>query len=319
MVAVLNSEMPRQDEKAIVFVRGREEPFLGTRGKKVLDYAVRNKYGKRSYLVDGEWVNRPRETIGKDGRPKVEVSETKYQLEDNLKFMRDVEEVWKFMSERQMQKPRKSDKILEQLVDGRILSKPVTLFSPWGPRYKTDDPKIWEGDPECRTLGEIREVLDVCAQYGIKAELLLMPADVYGIEINARSPEFVREYFKYLEECAYREIGEARVLFRPWSAIRGSRWVRYEELRGEVDLDFFKWVKKGRYNSTIGVAKVFNPSNPVESARRYCIERVVEGIMVQETFTPVKLSLVRAEKDALDGPLSRLYVIQNMAPWLGGK
>ena len=45
----------------------------------------------------------------------------------------------------------------------------------------------------------------------------------------------------------------------------------------------------------------------------------MEGNIVNEVYSPLKLSLVRREKDALDGPLKRIYIVQNKAPWLGGK
>ena len=45
----------------------------------------------------------------------------------------------------------------------------------------------------------------------------------------------------------------------------------------------------------------------------------MEGILVDQIYDPIKLSLVRKEKDILDGPLKRVYIVKSMAPWLGGE
>ena len=87
----------------------------------------------------------------------------------------------------------------------------------------------------------------------------------------------------------------------------------------EINKNFKGLVKRGEYEKAVRVATTFNPEQPEYSARRYCIERLAEANIISETFDPVKLSIVRAEKDTLDGPLKRVYVIENKAPWLGGK
>lgn len=191
------------------------------------------------------------------------------------------------------------------------------LFSPWGPRYNRTSSRIEENDPEINTLREIKIVLDRFGSCGYNVDLLLMPADAYGTEVNSLPKDFVSNYFKWLEEWTYKEIGKVNV--KLWSTIKDEQRKRYDELSGEIDQNFSDWIKDDEYENAVRVARVFNPKKAEQSARRYCIERLVEGNIISEVYDPIKLSLVRKEKDSLDGPLKRIYIVQKRVPWLGGE
>lgn len=268
---------------------------------------VRQGFCCREYLVDGQWLP----------EPKGRVQGNRYNLEGICSAVCSLADIWKYIKERSIQPPEKPDKILEQLARARLMPEKVRLFSPWGPRYNRRSPRIAETDPEIATLREIRGILDRCRESGYSIDLLLMLADVYGTEINSLSPDFVREYCRWLEERAYKEVGEVKV--KLWSAIRDEQRRRYDSLSRAIDQNFNEWIKKGEYQNAVGVAKVFSPGNAEQSARRYCRERVVEGIIISEVYDPIKLSLVKKEKDSLDGPLKRIYIVKNKAPWLGGE
>ena len=169
-----------------------------------------------------------------------------------------------------------------------------------------------------QTLQEIGEIFGKLSEKGFQVRFLLMPADLYGTEINSLSPVFVKDYFQSLEERAREQLSStSEVIVRPWSLIRERFW-RYESFQQEVAEDFSRFVSTSEYNSALKTAQAFNPQKREESARAYCIERVVEGRIIEELYSPIKLSLVRKEKDMLDGPLKRLYVVskQNRAPWM---
>jgi len=268
-----------------------------------LNYITKNGYGSREYFIDGVWLP----------EPKGRVRGVKYNLETTLSAVKCIADIWKYIKNKSIQTPVKSDKILEQLANARLKSENLRVFSPWGPRYNRNTPKIEENDPEIATLREIRAIFDRFSESDYKINYLLMPADVYGTEVNSFPKEFVRDYFKWLKEWAYKEVREVEV--KLWSTIREEQRKRYDELSSEIDQNFSKWVNVFEYKDAIKAARVFNPKKVEESARRYCIERLVEGIIISETYDPIKLSLVRKEKDSLDGPLKRIYIVQNRAPW----
>lgn len=228
-------------------------------------------------------------------------------------------DIWRYIKERSIQPPEKPDKILEQLAKARLLPECLRLFSPWGPRYNGDSPRIVETDPEIATLREVRDIFKKLEDSGYRIDFLLMPADAYGTEVNNLPQDFVQEYFSWLAEWVYRELGETKISVRPWSSIRDGQSDLYGKLRVDADKNFFMRVRNGEYSRAVNVARVFNPGRPEESARRYCIERVVEAEIINRVYDPVKLSIVRKEKDSLDGPLKRVYIVQKRAPWLGGE
>ncbi|MBI4168042.1 MAG: hypothetical protein HY515_03735 [Candidatus Aenigmarchaeota archaeon] len=289
------------------------ELFGGNEGRQVIDYITKQGCGRREYLVGNTWQPEPtgkiagqRYNFGEDGK-----------LPENVLA---VAETWKYVKRNGVESPERPDKVLEQLTDARLKSQQLRLFSPWGPRYKKGSPKIKPSDPEIKTLEEVRDVLSMLNGVGYFTEYLLMPADVYGTEINNLSSQFVKEYFAQLSGAATAIFGGmTRLTIKPWSEIRDENYELYKMWFSLAALDFSNLVKAGELEKAVRVAQNFSAKNPEESARKYCMERLVEAALIADLYDPIKLSLVRKEKDALDGPLKRLYVIKNRAPWLEGE
>ncbi len=226
---------------------------------------------------------------------------------------------WRYIKQRSLQRPNKPDKILERLVETRVNRRPLILFSPWGPRYGTRRSEITEDDPELKTLREVSCVIQFFNGEGYEIEYLLMPADAYGTEVNGLPKTFVSDYFKWLKQAAEKIIGvNCRLIVKPWSEIRMENKDSYEKLAAETGGNLSQKMPEGEYKRSVEVARKFNPENPEENARKYCIERIVEAKIVETCFNPIKMSLVRKEKDTLDGELKRIYILPEglRAPWL---
>ncbi len=284
------------------------EIFGGNEGTGILDYITRNQYGGREYLVDGVWRKTP------EGR----ISGYRYDVEDFAVELVDITAAWKFIKDSSIENPAKPDKILEQLALARLQQGNLQIFSPWGPRYKKNTAKIVAGDPEIDTLREINQVFGRLVENNYKIRFLLMPADTYGTEINGLDKNFVKEYFKCLENAAYSELAKvADVEVMPWSRIT-EICKSYEEIKREIEVNFSARIGDSEYERAVNTARRFNPRNAEQSARKYCIERATEAEIIQSLYEPIKMSLVRKEKDSLDGPLKRIYIIGKRAPWLRG-
>jgi hypothetical protein len=295
----LTQERPRKPGSIIITPKEAIGLFGGNEGKQTMDYIVGQGYGDREYYVDGEWLP----------EPKGQVRGSRYSTRPEVD---DIAKTWRYIKEQSSQTPEKPDKILQQLAVARLKPEKLQLFTPWGPRYSKNRANILESDPETATLRELREIADQFEEGGFCLEYLLMPADVYGIEINGLPEQFVKDYFTYLEDVAQRELGKITV--KPWSEIRAES--PYENLRKDVEENFFNWVKQGEYENAVQVARIMNPDDSEQSAKRYCVERIVEANIINDLYDPIKISAVRKEKDALDGPLKRVYMVENKAPWM---
>lgn len=284
------------------------ELFGGNEGRQVLDYCTKLGYGSREYFVNGAW------TQDRQGQ----IRGFRFNIEAIHPTVEALAGIWRYIKEKSVQPPEKPDKVLEQLARALFIPEKLRIFSPWGPRYYKETPRIEEGDPEVRTIREMKEVLNIIKGSGFTIDFLLMPADLYGTEVNNFASDFVREYFQWVGEWACKELG-TEVTVKPWSAIRNEQIRRYDDLRTEIDKNFKRWVKEGEYRTAVGVARRFSPERAEESARRYCIERLAEGNIISEVYDPIKVSLVKKEKDVLDGPLKRVYIIRNRKPWMGGE
>lgn len=250
--------------------------------------------------------------------PSGETRGSRYNLSSKLKQSLSVARTWRFIREKSFEKPTKPDKILEQLVDAQFASVPLLFFSPWGPpyeRYKQRSSQIREADPEIATLRELNEIFSFFCREGYKLEFLLMPTDSYGTEINPLPQDFVREYYLEVERAASAILDKSTTLtVKAWSTIREERKPRYAELRLDAERNFSVYVKEGDFERAKKAATVYR-GDP----RAYCLERIVEGKLIAEVYDPIKISLARRQKDVLDGPLKRLYIVQNRTPWLRGE
>ena len=278
-------------------------------GVYAFDYAVRKNFLKREYFVGGAWISQPRgdETRG-----------SRYNIASKQKQSLSVARAWRFIREKSLEKPTKPNKSLEQLVDARFASVPLLFFSPWGPpyeRYKQGRSQIRETDPEIATLCELNEIFSSFRREGYNLEFLLMPTDSYGTEINPLPQNFVREYYLEVERAASVTLDKCTdFTVKAWSTIREEQKSRYVELRGDAERNFSTYVKEGDFERAKRAATVYR-GDP----RAYCIERVVEGKIIAEVYDPIKISLAPRQKDVLDGPLKRLYIIRNRIPWLRGE
>ncbi len=286
------------------------ELFSGNEGRQILDYVTKQRYITREYFVDDVWKS----------EPKGKVRGFRYNLGDIKKEIEDIAKIWKYIKDRSLETPKRPDKVLELLALVKLKPEKLVLFSPWGPRYNSmDDYRISEQDPEIKTLKEIKEIFEQFKAKGYMLDFLLMPADVYGTEINSLKKKFVEDYFKDLECQVYNLLGKADITIKSWSEIREENKNKYKELSEKFNENLAEYIKERTFKKNIEVAKNFNPEKAGESARRYCIERLVEGEIINDKYNPIKLSLVRKEKDILDGLLKTIYIIENKAPWLGGK
>ncbi len=291
----------------IAFTNKEVEALFGrSEGQGLLRELVKRKLAGREFLVNGRWGV---------------VEGSRFRVDGLTPLLEEVGSTWRYLRQKSIQPAEKPTEILMDLFNARQQSKPLQFFSPWGPRYKNKNSSIGSEDPEMRTLQELREIFGALSGEGFQVRFLLMPADIYGTEINSLSQAFVKDYFQSLEERAREKLSAtSKVIVQPWSELRERDWWRYESLQQAVTENFSGFVSTAEYNSALKTARAFNPENSEESARAYCIERVVEGRIIEKLYSPIKLSLVRKEKDMLDGPLKRLYIIneKNRAPWLAG-
>ncbi len=259
---------------------------------------------QREYFLKGNWGP---------------IEKSQYNLGAVSSVLESTASVWKYLKEKAVQPAEGQRDIISTLFNARLDRKRVCFFSPWGPRYKKSDPYIKEGDLEITTLEEIGSFFDGFKQCGFSVDFVVMPADFYGTSINNLSPPFVREYFNSLKVLATSQLKDVcNLTVKPWSKFKSERAAQYEDLRREVEKDSAKFFSDQQFEQALKTARVFNSQNAYGSAWNYCIERVIEASLVEEAYSPIKLSLVRKEKDELDGSLKRIYVIQNKAPWLGG-
>ena len=262
--------------------------------------AKRGRIG-RQFLVKGEWIS----------EPKDRVEDVRYLCDGAF---RTVSEAWQYLDSEGRENPEMVDGILDRLYSS-IEDGAIILFSPWGPKYtyRRKGTKISEEDKEMETLRSIGRVFERFRSLGFSPKLLLMYADVYGTEINNLPENVVRDYGKSLEGAALSVLDT--VEFETWSGIRDRFNPEYQELRDSIAGNFGSFVKPGVFQNMMRKSP---PGSTEETTRKYVVERLVEGKMIDRMYMPIKLSLVGREKDVLDGPLPRVYIIpeEARAPWM---
>ena len=272
-----------------------------------MNYLVKRQFGSKQYLGESGWIDQPR------GR----INGARYLFGERNKELVNLAGVWRYIKEKSIESAPQPDNIIKKLADLKFKNQNLSVFIPWGPRYNKTSPIITAGDAELATLNELRDSLSFFNNAEFPIDLLIMPADVYAKEINTLSSDFVDSYFTQLEYRVQEYLSPvANITISPWSEIRATYADRYNELRKDVTENFEDRIDPLQFLGAIKAAKFFNPKKAEQSARAYCIERFVEGFLINEVYEPVKMSLVRKEKDALDGPLQRIYIVENRAPWL---
>ena len=253
--------------------------FGGNEGDQLLSYVMRQGFGNKEYFVEGNWISRP------EGK----IRGSRYIFPSDFSKIQNIANIWNWIKEKSIQTPTYTDKVLQQLSDSLLMSQRLCFFSPWGPRYNNNSPIIKEYDSEIMTLRELKTILQTFREKGYTPDLLLMPADAYGTEINGLSETFVDDYFKSLEEWTHKELGETKVRVVRWSHVRDEQRELYDTLCQRVDQAFDEYINGRIYRNSIEVAKVFNPNQAKESARKYCIERIVEGEIISRVYNPINI------------------------------
>ncbi len=251
------------------------------------------------------------------------VSEREFFFVELKKYMKEiytvspeVEGAWRSIELRSQDTPVSGGMVRDRLARAFWTGKPLTLFSPWGVR-----PEGNFGNAEAAALSWVQLTAEQLREYGIPNEVLIMPADVYATEINGFDDGLVDQYFNAVTEAATAQgFG-----VKPWSEIRTENQERYEEIKywsASPQILWRTFPKSLWYRDLLPAAFRRNTSENEQeikaSAFAYLQERVVEAQLIDEVYSPVKVSLVSREKDVPDGNLPRIYVIPrpNRFPWL---
>ncbi len=233
---------------------------------------------------------------------------------------REISAIWEFLTLRGMTikgsdkiaKPS-SESVLSLLVSRRLCGSRLTVFIPWGYRYKAARQEILADDPEAKVLSEIREVVACLGKNGYSVRLVMMPADYYAIGINGANPDAVYRYYASLSSAVISAGLAAEIM--PWSEIKqramGSEYriVPAEMPGGMVS----RAEKRAEILSTAG-----DDRNAKERGMAYLSERRLEAdVVISKYGDPLKISLAEKGDDVCDGNLKRVYVIRNTKPWMG--
>ncbi len=207
------------------------------------------------------------------------------------------------------EKPVFPEKIIQRLMLAAYSDNPVTIFIPWGFRAQGGF-----GGKELEAMKWIDDILSVIRQRRITSQTLLMPADIYAIEINNLPVNAVEEYFLTIEQEAKKR--SYQVL--PWSKIRNNNLQQYKVLRRKyTNEEINRILPPYIIISALKAAEKRGQKN--DCAFAYLRERLCEAEIIEETFRPVKLSLVAKNKDeGVDLNLPRLYLLPEYLqfPWL---
>ncbi len=210
------------------------------------------------------------------------------------------------------------DPVFPESIIKRLMEQPnPTLFIPWGVKNIP-----YFGSKEREAMDQIDVVKRILQKRNINANIRLMPADLYALEVNnLLKPKNVNAYFDQV-----KKEGEQRgYTVTPWSTIRSDNQNTYDQLADKYTKDTLRTVLP---NSIIENAlraaeknSGFTNSDDVEAAAfQYLRERVCEATIVESLWQPIKLSMAPKNKDnVVDMELPRLYILPNylVLPWKG--
>jgi hypothetical protein len=184
------------------------------------------------------------------------------------------------------------------------------FFTPWGPKYTYKEKGTGIGEPERLTLDELNGIFRFFNnELGIPIKWYVLLADTYGTQINGLPDPVVNSYFSNLEQEISNMPGFET---KWWSRVKDCD--RYVELEKQVSGNLFDYVTPEIFANNIEKSRKFGGDE--SNAKAYSVERVVEGLLIEEMYSPLKVSLVASKNDVLDGPLRRIYVVENRKPWL---
>lgn len=196
----------------------------------------------------------------------------------------------------------------------RLREQTVTLFTPWGPRYKweTRGVDIKKGDKEFDVLNFLSALRNELVQNMPKKNFrwIFLGADLYGTRINNLPSDIVDRYFTGLVECLAWILPTAE--FKLWSEFDDDAEKYRQNIRRNLS-DFVDDNLLFRANQTARTME--RKGNPQE----YLVERLAEAMLIEETFRPIKVSCVgRHKDDKVDWELPRLYFLPELlqAPWM---
>lgn len=227
---------------------------------------------------------------------------------------------WEYTLGTSAESPVYSGTIIDRFVRASS-DKPLTLFIPWG----ASPARIDVNNYDKTALNRIEQYGRILSMCGVPNETLIMPADVYAIEINSDDPDRVAQYFSSVGSEAER-FGFSVV---PWSTIREQNRDFYENIvRWECSPEAL-WRSTPKalwYNVLLPAALSRNASRGENAARQsafnYLQERIAEARVIEALHAPVKLSMVSKQKDDIvDRELPRVYILEKELrfPWLKGE
>ncbi|OGE88989.1 MAG: hypothetical protein A3J07_04800 [Candidatus Doudnabacteria bacterium RIFCSPLOWO2_02_FULL_49_13] len=197
----------------------------------------------------------------------------------------------------------------------RLRQEAVTLFTPWGPRYDYADrgTRIRPGDKELTALAFLAHIWNRfgrCMPYK-SWRWLFLGADIYGSRINSLPAPAVDEYFASFREHLAGLIPQAE--FRLWSEFDPAASVLRADIAANFQQYFPPWLeaKAATTARNMGLGADHRP---------YLIERLTEATLIEQQFSPIKVSAVARHKDDhVDGELPRLYLVppELQRPWMG--
>ena len=195
----------------------------------------------------------------------------------------------------------------------RIKEEEIVLFTPWGPRYKSErGTKVTKNDHEVKTLIFLKDVLKKFYENmpGKKFRWLFLGADLYGTKINRLQEDDVKSYFFELKRWVIDLIGIAD--FQLWSEYD----VEAESFRQETRKKLKYLISQSIYSRAVRTA---NGMGKGSDAEEYLVERLAEAMLIENKFRPIKVSCVNREKDVqVDWELPVLYILPDELknPWM---
>ncbi|MBI4064858.1 hypothetical protein HY409_00605 [Candidatus Gottesmanbacteria bacterium] len=227
---------------------------------------------------------------------------------------------WEYTLSASVEAPVYGGAIIDRFAQSSA-EQPLTLFIPWG----VSPTRTAIGRYEEVALDWTKRYSELLLYYGVPNRPLIMPADVYAVEINGDDPDRVAQCFSSIGNVAER-LGFPVV---PWSTIREQNRDRYEDtLKWECSLEAL-WQSTPKalwYDGFLPASFSRNMAKRDDvvrqSAFRYLQERIAEARVIEAAYAPVKLSMVSKQKDDIvDRELPRIYILDKKLrfPWLKGE
>lgn len=269
---------------------------------------------RREYKIDGQWI---------PGSPTKRPDETQiiFDLED-FRAAKDAYAAWQkvdFFQRTQKEKPElaeRPDEVIRRLLVARLYQTPLTLFTPWGVR-----PNGEFGEKELRVLDRLREFQMFLQERSIKGKVMIMPADLYATQINNNvDTNQASNYFSTVRNAALDRSFDAK----SWSEIKKENKVLYDKLAQELTIsEIEKILSPTKILEAKKAAErrsgYTDPSRIEEAAYAYLKERIIEAVIIEKQYTPIKVSAVPKNKDnEVDRDLPRIYIFPDWweLPWL---